>query len=453
MNRLGPVLAGAFFCLAAGLAAAGPRAQTFTLANGLQVVVIPDHRVPIVTHMIWYRTGAADDPWGSSGVAHFLEHLMFKSTGTIKSGEFSRTITSLGGRDNAVTTHDTTSYYQRVAKEHLRSVMSLEADRMAHLRFIEEEVRTERDVIQEERRSTVEANPLTVLSEQMLAVLYYNHPYGRPVLGWAHEMSKLSRQDVVPFYRRFYAPNNAVLVVAGDVTPAEVRPLAQATYGANKPNPAAVRRPRPQEPLPIVARRVTLEDERAGSTVLVRFYDVPSFPSARKDEAETLDLLAHIIGGDDTSRLYRHFVGGGLAATAGVTYLGTGLDSGRIAIILIPLPEVPLEKAEAALDAIIDDVREKGITQQELDRAKSSLEARRVFESDNQMTLARRYGEWSALGRPISDLETIPKRMQDVSADTAKRVAHEFLVAQRSVTGILKRPIARTASPAATATK
>jgi zinc protease len=453
MKRLGPVLAGTFSCLAAGLAAAEPRVQTFTLANRLQVVVIPDHRVPVVTHMIWYRTGAADDPWGSSGIAHFLEHLMFKSTGKIKSGEFTHTITGLGGRDNAVTTHDTTSYHQRVAKQHLRSVMALEADRMANLRFIDEEVRTERDVIQEERRSTVEANPLTVLSEQMLAALYHNHPYARPVLGWAHEMSKLSRQDAVTFYLRFYAPNNAVLVVAGDVTPDEVRPLAQATYGANKPNPAAVRRPRPQEPAPIVARRVTLEDERAGSTVFVRFYDVPSFPSARKDEAESLDLLAHIIGGDDTSRLYRHFVGGGLAATAGVTYLGNGLDSGRIAVILIPLPEVPLDKAEAALDAIIDDVREKGVTQEEFDRAKSSLEARRVFESDNQMTLARRYGEWLALGRPIVDLEAVPKRMQDVSLDTAKRVAHEFLVARRSVTGILKRPAARTANPSTTAIK
>lgn len=453
MKRLGPALAGVFLCLAAGLAAAEPRVNTFALANGLQVVVIPDHRVPIVTHMIWYRTGAADDPWGSSGIAHFLEHLMFKSTGKLKSGEFTRAITRLGGRDNAVTTHDTTNYHQRVAKEHLRSVMALEADRMANLRFVEEEVRTERDVIQEERRSTVEGNPLTVLSEQMLAVLYHNHAYGRPVLGWAHEMSKLSRQDAVTFYRRFYAPNNAVLVVAGDVTPEEVKSLAQATYGANKPNPAAVRRPRPQEPAPIAARRVTLEDARAGSTFFVRFYDVPSFPSARNGEAESLDLLAHIIGGDDTSRLYRHFVLGGLAATAGVSYLGNGLDSGRIAIILIPLPEVPLEKAEAALDQIIEDVREKGITQEELDRAKSSLEARQVFESDNQMKLAQRYGEWVTLGRPVSDLEAIPKRTQDVSVDTAKRVAHEFLVAQRSVTGILKRPVAKTASPSTTATK
>ena len=190
MNWLSAALAAVFLLITAGVAAAEPRVSTFTLANGLQVVVIPDHRAPIITHMIWYRTGAADDPWGTSGIAHFLEHLMFKSTGKLKSGEFTRTITGLGGRDNAKTTHDTTYYYQRVAKEHLRAVMALEADRMVNLRLVQDEVRVERDVIQEERRSVVDNNPLTVLTEQMLAALYHNHPYGRPVLGWAHEMAK-----------------------------------------------------------------------------------------------------------------------------------------------------------------------------------------------------------------------------------------------------------------------
>ena len=447
MYWLGISVAALFF-LSAGHAIAEPRVNSFQLANGLQVVVIEDHRVPIVTHMVWYRAGAADDPWGTSGIAHFLEHLMFKSTGKIKSGEFTRTITRLGGRDNAQTTHDATYYFQRVAKEHLRAVMGLEADRMVNLRLMDDEVRTERDVIQEERRSTVEGNPLSVLSEQMLAVLYHNHPYGRPPLGWAHEMSNLSREDAAAFYRRFYAPNNAVLVVAGDVTPEEVRPLAQATYGMVKPNPAAKRRSRPQEPAPIASRRVILEDARAGTTVLLRFYDVPSFASARKGEAEALDLLAHIIGGDDTSRIYRHFVQGGFAATAGLSYLGNGLDGGRLALVLIPLPEVRLEKIEAELDAIIDDVRENGVTQEELDRAKSSLEVRRVFETDNQMTLARRYGEWVALGRSVEDLDAIAKGTQAVTLEAAKRIAAEFLVAKRSVTGILTRPIAKTALPA-----
>src|SRR5262245_10487543 len=215
-------------------ARAEPRVNTFNLSNGMQVVVIEDHRVPVVTHMVWYRAGAADDPWGTSGIAHFLEHLMFKSTAKMKSGEFSRIISRLGGRDNATTTLDTTSYYQRVAKEHLRRVMELEADRMVNLRLPEDEINTERKVILEERRSSVDANPLSIMSEQMLAALYLNNPYHRPALGWEHEMAKLSLEDAANFYKRFYAPNNAVLVVAGDVTAEEVRPLAEATYGQNK---------------------------------------------------------------------------------------------------------------------------------------------------------------------------------------------------------------------------
>jgi zinc protease len=429
---------------AAALAASGARAElkvsTFNLANGMQVVVIPDHRVPVVTHMVWYRCGAADDPWGTSGIAHFLEHLMFKSTGKIKSGEFSRIITRLGGRDNASTTHDTTSYYQRVAKEHLKTVMGLEADRMVNLRLKEDEIVTERNVILEERRSSVDASPLSLLSEQMLASLYRNHPYHRPALGWEHEMSKLSLKDASDFYRRFYAPNNAILVVAGDVTPEEVRPHAEATYGRNKPNKAIGRASRPQEPPAIVARRLRLEDARAGAPLLLRYYRVPTFASGRPGEAESLELLSWIVGGDDTSRLYRRLVEANLASTAGTNYEGSTLDSGRIAVVVIPLPGVALEKAEAEIDAVIREVREKGVTEAELERAKSSLEAQRVFELDNQSTLANRYGQAIALGRTIADIEAQPGRVQAVTLDDIKRAANTFLKAEFSVTGTLVPP-------------
>ena len=453
---LGAAVIAVWLFLAGTDARAEPNVSTFNLANGMQVVVIPDHRVPVVTHMVWYRAGAADDPWGTSGIAHFLEHLMFKSTKKIKSGEFTRIITGLGGRDNAQTTHDSTSYFQRVAKEHLRAVMELEADRMVNLRLVEEEVRTESSVIQEERRSSVDANPLRVLDEQMLAALYLNHPYGRPALGWTGEMSKLSRQDAAAFYKRFYAPNNAVLVVAGDVTPEEVRPLAQATYGRNKPAKAFAPRLRPKEPEPTTARRVHLEDARAGAPILLRYYDVPSFPSARPGDAESLELLARIIGGDDASRLYRRLVTEKLASAAGSDYIGSGLDSGRMAFVILPLPGVSLEKAEAALDAVIADIREKGVTQEELERAKATLEARRVFESDNQVTLARRYGEGVALGRSIADLDELPNRMKARGPDDVKRAAQEFLIARRSVTGTLVEPpaaVKTTASPDPAATK
>jgi zinc protease len=426
--------------LAAAAARAEPQVNTFTLANGLQVVVIEDHRVPVVTHMVWYRVGAAEDPWGTSGIAHFLEHLMFKSTGKLKSGEFSRTITRLGGRDNATTTHDTTSYFQRVAKEHLRAVMELEADRMLNLRLSEDEVKTERDVILAERRSNVDGNPLSLLSEQMLAALYLNHPYGRPSIGWEHEMAKLSRQDATTFYKRYYAPNNAVLVVAGDVTPQEVRPLAEATYGRNKANRGLTRPIRPDEPKPLTARRVELVDGRAGARILLRYYLSPSATSGPAGAGESLELLARIIGGDDTSRLYRRLVAENLASTAGANFSGAARDSGRIAFVVIPLEGVGMEKAEAVLDNVIREVREKGVSEAELERAKSALEAARVFETDDQMQLARRYGEGIAFGQTLADIADLPRRVQSRTVDDIKRAAAEYLASERSVTGTLLPP-------------
>jgi zinc protease len=442
--------------LAAGQAAAEPQASAFKLANGMDVVVIPDHRVPVVTHMVWYRVGGGEDPWGTSGIAHFLEHLMFKSTGKIKSGEFSRIITRLGGRDNAATTHDTTSYFQRVAKEHLREVMELEADRMVNLRLIEDEVKTERNVILEERRTNVDGNPLSVLAEQMAAVLFENSAYHRPVLGWAHEMAGLSLQDAATFYHRYYAPNNAVLVVAGDVTADEVRGLAAATYGKNKANPAIAKRVRPKDPPAVAPRRVLMTDERAGAPVLLRYYRVASYASAAPGKAESIELLTWILGGDDTSRTYRRLVEGKLASTAGANYEGDGLDGGKLAFVVIPLPGVTLESAVAALDASIAEARENGVTQAELDRAKSALEASRVFESDNQGTLARRYGLAVALGRSVADVDAVPKRIAERTLDDIKGAAREFLKPERSVTGTLVPPPAgerKTASPAPAVTK
>ena len=437
--------AGLLLMLAAQLlfvqpATAEPRVNTFTLSNGLKVVVIEDHRVPVVTHMVWYRAGAAEDPWGTSGIAHFLEHLMFKSTGKLKSGEFSRTITRLGGRDNATTTHDTTFYFQRVAKEHLRAVMQLEADRMVNLRLVEEEVATERDVILSERRSNVDGNPLSLLSEQMLAALFQNHPYGRPSIGWEHEMAKLSRQDAIRFYKNYYAPNNAVLVVAGDVTPEEVRTLAQATYGRNRPNRTLAHPLRADEPKPIAARRVQLVDGRAGARILLRYYPTPSFASGPPGAGESLELLARIIGGDDTSRLYRRLVVEKLASTAGANFSSAGRDSGRLQFVIIPLEGVAIDKVEAVLDSVISEVRDQGVTEVELDRAKSALEAVRVFETDDQMQLARRYGEGVAFGQSLADIAGLAARVQAKTVDDIKRIANEYLLIERSVTGTLVEP-------------
>src|SRR3954469_16532492 len=209
----------------------GPEVSSFVLDNGLDVVVIPDRRVPVVTHMVWYRNGSADDPLGQSGIAHFLEHLMFKGTKAHPAGEFSRVVSALGGQENAFTSFDYTAYFQRVAREHLETMMAFEAARMTGLVLDEAVVAPERDVVLEERRMRVETDPAAQLSEAMAASLFVHHPYGIPIIGWMHEIEGLNRDHALSYYRRFYTPENAILVVAGDVTPEEVRRLADGTYG------------------------------------------------------------------------------------------------------------------------------------------------------------------------------------------------------------------------------
>src|ERR671921_2337870 len=213
----------------------GPEVSSFTLDNGLEVVVIPDRRVPVVTHMVWYRNGSADDPLGQSGIAHFLEHLMFKGTAKHPAGEFSKVVSGLGGQENAFTSFDYTAYFQRVAREHLRTMMEFEADRMTKLLLEEAVVGPERDVVLEERRMRVETDPAAQLSEAMAASLFVHHPYGTPIIGWMHEIEGLNREHALSYYRRFYTPENAILVVAGDVTGDDVRKLADMTYGRIAP--------------------------------------------------------------------------------------------------------------------------------------------------------------------------------------------------------------------------
>src|SRR5690242_16377149 len=250
---------------------------SFTLANGLQVVVIPDHRTPVVTQMIWYKVGSADETPGKSGLAHFLEHLMFKGTEKHPVGEFSQTVLRVGGNENASTSVDYTNYYQRVPKEQLPTMMAFEADRMTGLVLKDENVLPERDVVLEEYNMRVANSPDARLNEQIMAALYLNHPYGRPVIGWHQEIEKLDREDALAFYRRFYAPNNAILVIAGDTDIKEVRPLVEKNFGRIEPQPAIpARRIRPQEPDQVAPRTVTLADPHVEQPVMKRYYLVPS---------------------------------------------------------------------------------------------------------------------------------------------------------------------------------
>ena len=440
--RMGFVLASfSLATLAVAVAAEGPQASQrvseFKLKNGLQVLVIPDHRAPVVTQMVWYRVGAADEPPGSSGIAHFLEHLMFKGTDLIPTGQFSKIIAKNGGEDNAFTNHDVTAYFQRVAKDRLPKVMEMEADRMANLRLSEEDVATERNVILEERRSRVDNDPGSILQEQMMAALYSNHPYGTPVIGWEHEIRALDREDALSFYRRFYAPDNAILVIAGDVEPEEVRTLAEETFGKLAPS-AKVSRARPQEPEHFAPVKVTLEDARAGRTTVQRFYLAPSYASAEPGEAEALDLLMRVAATGSVSKIYKRLViEDKKAANAGGWYSDSGLDSGRLGFYAIAAEDVSAEELEQAIGGVIEDLRRDGVTQEELDRARASYIAEFVYTSDSQSRMARHYGWRLATGMTVADVEEWPNRLMRVTVDDLRAAARKYLVDKNSVTGYL----------------
>ena len=425
-------------------AASGPDITHFTLANGLEVVIIPDRRVPVVTHMIWYKVGSADEPPGKSGIAHFLEHLMFKGTEKNPAGRFSQTLAAIGGQENAFTTADYTGYYQRVAREKLGTLMEFEADRMTGLVLTDANVLPERDVVLEEQNTRVANSPDARLGEQITAALYLNHPYGRPVIGWRHEIEKLDRDDALAFYRRFYTPSNAVVVVAGDVTVDEVRTLAEHTYGKIKQQAKITPRQRPQEPAQTAVRQVTLADPRVAQPSLQRSYLVPSYTTAKPGEAEAIDVLSHILGNGSNSRLYRALVvNKGIASNAGGWYQGTSLDMTRLGVYATPQPGVTLPQLEDALDSVVAQVADDGVLGDELDRAKSRMIADAVYAQDNQATLARWYGSALTTGGSAEQLRNWPDKIRAVTAEAVRDAARAWLDKRRSVTGYLVKELGK----------
>ena len=419
---------------------AGPAISHFSLANGMDVVVIPDHRAPVVTHMVWYRNGSADDPAGKSGIAHFLEHLMFKGTKTHAQGAFSEMVSELGGQENAFTSNDYTAYFQRVPRQHLSVVMDFEADRMTNLVLTDDIVSPERDVVLEERRMRTDSDPAAQLSEAVQAALFPHHPYGKPIIGWEHEIETLDRHDALAYYGRFYTPENAILVVAGDVTEADVRPLAEATYGKIAARGAAPVRSRPQEPPPRAHRLVTLKDEKVEQPSGQRVYLVPSYATAKPGEAEALEILAHILGGGPTSRLYRKLVvEQKVAVAAGTYYMGTALDQTRFWAYGVPAADVTLEDLDAAICAVIADVAADGVTDEELTRSKTRLIADAVYAQDNQASLARWYGAALTTGINIADIRDWPNRMDAVTLADVQSACRTWLEETRAVTGFLKQ--------------
>jgi zinc protease len=415
------------------------RPATFTLTNGMQVVVIPDHRTPVVTQMVWYKVGSADETPGKSGLAHFLEHLMFKGTAKHPVGEFSQTVLRIGGNENAFTSTDYTGYFQRVPREQLGKMMEFEADRMTGLILKDENVLPERDVVLEEYNMRVANSPDARLSEQIMAALYLNHPYGRPVIGWHQEIEKLDREDALAFYKRFYAPNNATLVIAGDVDAQEIRPMVEHTYGVVAAQPAIpAQRLRPQEPTPAGPRTVTLADPRVEQTSVRRYYLVPSATTAAAGESQALDVLGQLIGGGSNSYLYRALVvDKGLAINAGASYQGTALDSAQFMISASPKPGVEFADVEKTIDAVIADVATNAVPAADLERVKTQLVAEAIYAQDNQATLARWYGAALTTGLSVDDIRNWPDRIRAVTAEQVRNAAQKWLDKKRSVTGYL----------------
>ncbi|MGY2050132.1 M16 family metallopeptidase [Methylobacterium sp. JK268] len=438
-GRPGPILrldAGASGRAEAG----GPEVASFVLDNGLDVVVIPDHRAPVITHMIWYRNGSADDPRGQSGIAHFLEHLMFKGTEKHPVGAFSKAVSNLGGQENAFTSFDYTAYFQRVARDNLRTMMEFEADRMTGLVLDDAVVAPERDVVLEERRMRVETDPSAQLSEAMAASLFVHHPYGVPIIGWMHEIEDLNREHALAYYRRFYTPENAILVVAGDVTGDEVRRLAEATYGQVAPRGARPVRERTREPEPRAARRLSVADPKVEQPTLQRLYLTPSCITAREGEGHALELLAEVMGGGPTSYLYRSLVmEQGVAVNAGAWYMGSAMDDTRFSVYAVPAEGVSLEALEEAMDATLRRLPAEALGAEAVERGKTRLVAETVYSSDSQSSLARIYGSALAIGESIDEVRTWPAAIEAVEPAGIAAVAERYLVPARSVTGYLTK--------------
>ncbi len=405
-----------------------PNLESFTLDNGLQVVVIPDRRAPVVTHMIWYKVGSADEPEGQSGVAHFLEHLMFKGTHDHPNGEFSKMVADRGGQENAFTSTDYTAYFQKVAKQHLPLMMKLEADRMENLVLSDEVVTPERDVVLEERRMRVDSEPGSRLQEALNSITFVNHPYGSPVIGWQSEIEALNKEAAIAFYDRFYTPNNAVVVIAGDVDVDAVRKLAQETYGKVARRAEPGERLRPAEPPLAGERRIAVSDPRVRQESLSQIWIVPSQTTGEGRTPEALDILSYILGEGPSSRLHKALVLDQEAAlSAGAYYQGSALDNGRFGLYAVPHPGYTLEDMERLIATELQKLLETGVTEEEVERARNSMVASAIYAQDSQSGLARLFGGALTTGQTIENVQTWPSQVQAVTPEDVLDAARTYL--------------------------
>ena len=401
---------------------------TFKLANGLEVVVVEDHLAPVVSQMVWYRCGAADEEWGHSGIAHFLEHLMFKGTPSVGPGEFSKIVARNGGEDNAFTFYDYTAYFQTIAVDRLELIMKLEADRMQNLSLTDEQVYPERDVIIEERRQRIETNPGARLGEAMRHALFANSPYGRPAIGWKQEMEQLTTADAVAWYKKWYTPDNATLIVVGDVKPDQVKALAEEYYGPIPSHPVPPRI-RPQiAPLGGAVQRITLKDENIHEPAFSRIYVAPNYSQKTKKTALALEVFDEIFGTGTTSRLYKALaLKLKVASSVSSSYDDTAVDPIAYEVSAQPAPGKDLIDVEKGVDDVIQDLLKNGVTDAEVTDAKTRLQAQAILARDSLMGPAHSIGEAVATGQSIDDIENWPDNIAAVTKDEVNEALRSVL--------------------------
>lgn len=438
-----------------GLSAAFPSAarvfdpETFTLKNGMQVVVINNPRAPVVSHMVWYKVGSADEEPGKSGLAHYLEHLMFKGTAKMKPTEFSKIVARNGGRDNAFTSYDYTAYFENIARDRLELVMGMEADRMTGLKLTDDIVLPERKVIQEERRQRTENEPASRLYEQLYALLFVHHPYGTPIIGWMHEIEQLTTQDALDFYQRHYAPNNAILIVAGDINAADLKPLAEKTYGKIKPAKHIAPRVRVVEPPTEGARRISLTDAQVRQPSWLRLWKAPGYNADDKAQAYALQVLESIMADGATSRLYKALVVEQKVATsASLFYNPDALDLGTLGLTTTPAPGQDVAAVEKAMEAEIARLLKDGVSAAEVESAKVRLRRDAIFARDSLQGPAYAFGVALTTGQTVADVEAWPDRINTVTSEQVMNAARAVLSLDNHVTGTL---LPEPAAPPATA--
>lgn len=421
-----------FFLLLTALALPAPAmaqtfgAQEFTLDNGLQVVVIPNHRAPVVTSMLWMKVGAADEMAGASGMAHYFEHLMFKGTQKMQAGDFSKTVKMLGGQDNAFTSQDYTAYFQSIAVDNLPRMLEMEADRLVNLAPPAEHYASEKQVVIEERRQRTDNDPRAKFGEQMNSALFVNHPYGTPVIGWMAEIEKYEWPDVKIFYDTWYAPNNAVLIVSGDITADQLRPMAQKYFG-KIPAKKIPARKRPEVPPALGKTVVTVQDKSVHQSLYQKLFIAPSAAKS-KTESLALQVLSEILSGGPSTRFYKSVVIEQKKATD--VYFGynpVALDYGTISIGGTPAANVSPEELGDAFDAEIRKVIENGVDEDEVKDAIQRLRDQSVFARDSLTGPAMLFGMALTTGHSVRDVEYWSDDIAAITAQQVQEAARKYL--------------------------